>query len=105
MSTVGTTGKFGKIRIFNDKAAPGRRIDKVDFCPVEVRIKFFLRCQHHTIEVISRIDRGIEFRIEIEGVLHATAPAAEDTDPQKRLVSKILCCLDLSYFVDCYWRY
>ena len=100
MPTVGTTGKFWEIRIFNHKAASRRRINKVDFRAVKMRIKFLLRRQYDAIEIIFRIDGGIEFSIKVEGVLHSAAPSAENTDPQKRIAPKTLRCLDPLDFVD-----
>ena len=81
LSTTGAASGFWKIWIFNRKAASCWRIDKVDFCTAEVRIEFPLRGEHDIVEVIFRIDGGIEHSIEVEGVMHSTASAAEDTDP------------------------
>jgi len=100
-SAKGATSGFGKVWIFNRKAASRRRIDEVNFRTLEVRIKFPLRSEHHVVEMIFCIDGGIESSIEIEGVLHPTTSTAQNTDPQKRIGFKVLCLLDAFYFVDC----
>ena len=102
---MGTTGRLWEIRIFNHKAASSRRIDKVDFRAVKMRIEFLLRCQHDIAEVIFRIDSSIEYGIEIQGVLHSTTSATENTDPQERIASKALRHLNLPYLVYCCWSY
>ena len=105
MSTHSTAGRFREIRVFNHESASCWRIDEVDFCPVKVRIKFSLRCEHYVIESIFRIDGGIERRVEVEGVLHSAASAAEDTDPQKRIIPQILRLFDPFDFIYRYRSY
>jgi len=98
-STMGAASKFWKIWIFNHEAAACWRIDEVNFCTVKMRIKFSLCGKHYVVEVIFCINSGIEHRIEVESVLHPAAPAAEDTDPQKRITSKVLLTFNPLYFV------
>ena len=98
-STTDAASGFRKVRVFNHKPASCWRLDKIDFRAVKMRIEFPLRSEHDTVEIIFRIDCGIKHRIEAKGIIHSTASATKDTDPQKCIAVKALHFLDPSYFV------